>query len=215
MKEIIKQFNNEKVRVILKNGQPFFNAQDICKSLHLTNTSEALRVLEKDDIISNDTTDKLGRVVNVLFVSEEGLYDLIMKSRKKEAKSFRRWITHEVLPSIRKTGKYSIPGKLKELSTEKRNLMTDQWKNHGVDKPYQYIQLTLQEYKALNIENKKAQMTEKELLLLTALETMESLKLIDNEQIAGYYDCKDSLIETATQIKAIETSNKKAVKDDR
>jgi prophage antirepressor-like protein len=211
MKEIIKIFNQEKVRVIIKNGDPYFNAQDICKNLELKNTSQALDGLEKDDVILNDTTDNIGRTVNVLFVSEEGLYDLILKSRKKEAKLFKKWITHEVIPSIRKTGKYSIPEEIKKISTKNRNGLTSEWKAHGISKPHEYMQLTIQEYKALQIEKKKPEMNRHEILLLNALESMEMLRLFENQDINGYYECKDSLIDTSKKI--IEHKKLKEIKE--
>ena len=64
------------------------------------------------------------------FINEGALYQLIFRSRKKTAKEFKKWVTHEVLPSIRKTGKYSIPEKLKIKSTKARNSMTKEWKRH-------------------------------------------------------------------------------------
>jgi prophage antirepressor-like protein len=201
MKEIIKIFNQEKIRVVLKNGEPYFNAQDICKNLELSNTSKALDGIDKDDITSSDVIDTLGRKVNVIFVSENGLYDLIFKSKKPEAKEFKKWVTHEVLPSIRKTGKYSIPENIKKVSTQNRNLLTSEWKEHGISKPHEYIQLTLQEHKALGIEKNKSEMTKHELLLYSALESMEALKLFENQDIDGYYACKDSLIQTAEIVK--------------
>jgi prophage antirepressor-like protein len=59
MKELIKIFKQEKIRVIIKQGNPYFNAQDVCKNLELKNTSQALGGIEKDDIISNDTIDNI------------------------------------------------------------------------------------------------------------------------------------------------------------
>lgn len=209
MKEIIKIFNKQKIRVIIKCNEPYFNAQDVCFNLDLSNTSQALTSIEKDDIICNDVIDTIGRKRSVYFVSEQGLYDLIFKSKKSIAKDFQRWVTHEVLPSIRKTGQYSIPTELKKLSTEKRNMLTDQWKSHGCNKPHHYIQLTGQEYKSLNIDKKKAEMDKKELLLLSALETMEALKLLDRDDISGYYECLDSIKETGEQLKVICDNNKK------
>ena len=71
----------------------------------------------------------------IIIINESGLYELLFKSRKKEAIAFRDWIFEEVLPSIRKTGKYSIPDKLSKKSKEDRNLLTSSWKDHGITKP--------------------------------------------------------------------------------
>ena len=119
----IKLFENPqfRVRVIMRLGNPWFVASDACDGLALSNVSEALADLDDDDKfkLTKDEIDTLisnegikcsvdPRVQSLSLVSESGLYDLIMQSRKPEAKAFKRWVTHEVLPSIRKTGSYSI-----------------------------------------------------------------------------------------------------------
>lgn len=87
------------VRVVERNGEPWFVAKDVCECLELTNASQTLSYLDDDerDIISNDTP---GGKQNMLIVSEPGLYSLVLRSRKPEAKAFKRWIVHEVLPAI-------------------------------------------------------------------------------------------------------------------
>lgn len=110
MQEIIK-FENENfgaIRVTQDDGgEPWFVAKDVCNALGLTNTTEALRGLD-DDEVSNITNSEVaqngGRSPRI--VSEPGFYKLVMRSRKPEAKAFQRWVTHEVLPSIRKRGGY-------------------------------------------------------------------------------------------------------------
>jgi len=205
--ELIKSFNGIETKIIINNGEPFFKARDVCNILGLKNVSMAISGLDINDVISSDVVDSIGKRQNMFFVSEQGLYDLIFKSRKIEAKQFQKWVTHEVLPSIRKTGKYSIPEKLKQISTKNRNELTDEWKNHGIDKPYHYVNLTRQEYKNLQIDKShKKDFTEKELRILTAFELMESLKLNNNPEIDSYYECSGSLEETSkTLIDHIKT----------
>ena len=104
----IQVFSNEKfgqVRTVMKDGEPWFVAADVCKALEIGNTAQAASKLDDDEkgIISNDT---LGGRQNMLAVNEPGLYSLVLGSRKKEARDFKRWITHEVIPTIRKTGGY-------------------------------------------------------------------------------------------------------------
>jgi prophage antirepressor-like protein len=200
MKEIIKFFNKEKVRCFIKNNEPYFSASDVCQCLGLLNVSRALGSVEKDDITSSNVIDSKGRCQSIYFVNEPALYQLIFKSRKKESKAFKKWVTHEVLPSIRKTGKYSIPDNLKNISTKNRNVLTNEWQAHGIKKPHEFIQLTLQEYKNLNIEKKKSEMTRHEILLLSALESMESLRLFENQDVNGCYECRDNLIETSKRV---------------
>lgn len=94
-----------KVRVVMRDGEPWFVAKDVCECLELGNPSQAIARLEDDErcLISNEALRTNGETA---VVSEPGLYSLVLGSRKPEAKAFKRWVTHEVLPSIRKTGKY-------------------------------------------------------------------------------------------------------------
>lgn len=93
-----------------EEGEPWFVAKDVCDILGMSNPSMAVIALDKDEVAQIDPKDYLGsenrsnQAVNI--VSEPGLYKLIMRSRKPEAKEFQRWVTHEVLPQIRKTGGY-------------------------------------------------------------------------------------------------------------
>lgn len=98
-------YNGQEVRTVEMNGQPWFVAVDVCNVLEIGNPSQAASRLDDDEkgIISNDTP---GGKQKMTIVSESGLYSLILGSRKPEAKQFKRWITHEVIPSIRKTGGY-------------------------------------------------------------------------------------------------------------
>lgn len=210
MKEIIKYFKKEKVRCFIVDEQPYFSITDVCGVLGLSNPSHNIKSMKKDYLRTAYVIDSLKRNQEIYIVSEYGLYELIFKSRRKEAKLFKEWVFEEVLPSIRKTGQYSIPDEIKKISTENRTLLTTEWQKHGITKPHEYINLTLQEYKCLGVPDKrKKDLTRGEMLLLSALESMEMLKLFNDEEnnIKGYYDCKDSLITTTKQIKEI-TRNK-------
>lgn len=106
----VYNFNGQAdIRVVKgDDGEPRFVAADVCKVLDLANVSQALSRLDEDeisDIILNDTA---GRPNRFKAVTESGLYSLILASRKPEAKAFKRWITHEVIPAIRKTGSYAV-----------------------------------------------------------------------------------------------------------
>ena len=91
-------------------GEPWFVAKDVCDILGMSNPSMAVTARDKDEVAQIDPKDYLGsenrsnQAVNI--VSEPGLYKLIMRSRKPEAHEFQRWVTHEVLPQIRRTGGY-------------------------------------------------------------------------------------------------------------
>ena len=114
---MIKLFQNPQfgeVRVSELNNEPIFCLSDVCKILDLQGSAVLRRL--SDDVISNHPIiDNLGRTQIANFVNEDGLYDVILDSRKPEAKAFRKWITGEVLPAIRKTGGYMIS---KEEDTE-------------------------------------------------------------------------------------------------
>lgn len=90
-----------------KAGEPWFVAKDVCDILELGNTTNALRALDEDEktnFTNCNVAQNGGRAP--LIISEPGLYKLVMRSRKPEAKEFQRWVTHDVLPQIRKTGGY-------------------------------------------------------------------------------------------------------------
>lgn len=104
-------FNNEEfgdVRVVMKNGLPWFVAADVCRVLEISNPRDAVARLDDDEKDGVGITDAIGRQQQTNVVNESGLYALTLTSRKPEARNFQRWVYHEVLPSIRKTGSYSI-----------------------------------------------------------------------------------------------------------
>lgn len=119
----LQVFNNAmfgNVRIILQDNEPWFVAKDVCDCLEHTNPTMALQRLDDDE----RSKLNLGRQGEANVVNEYGLYSLVLSSRKPEAKEFKRWITHEVLPSLRKYGTYSmdiprtLPDALKAYANE-------------------------------------------------------------------------------------------------
>lgn len=110
MSEIIPfAFNDSLVRShIDENGNPWFIAKDVCFVLELGKYRDAISSLDDDEKGCPVVVDTLGGKQEMATISESGLYSLIFRSRKEEAKKFRKWITAEVLPALRKTGAYSI-----------------------------------------------------------------------------------------------------------
>lgn len=102
------------VRSILIDGEPWFVAADVCKALELEKTNRALSRLDDDEKGAHSVSTPGGRQ-RMSIISESGLYSLILGSRKPEAKAFKRWITHEVIPSIRKHGAYMTDSLLDAL----------------------------------------------------------------------------------------------------
>lgn len=92
------------VRVIEQGGEPWFVAKDVCDCLGLKNPTMAVNTLDDDERAKFN----LGRQGNTNIVNEYGLYNLVLSSRKPEAKEFKRWITHDVIPSIRKYGSFNM-----------------------------------------------------------------------------------------------------------
>lgn len=106
----IKIFENEqfgKVRIAMsESNEPLFCLADVCSIIGITNARNVRSRLEEDDVRQMDTIDSLGRNQQVTFITESGLYDVIIRSDSEKAKPFRKWVTSEVLPSIRKHGVY-------------------------------------------------------------------------------------------------------------
>ena len=96
------------IRTTMVDGDPWFVAADVCQALGLTNPRDAISILDDDERNTVGISDGIRGNPNVNIISEAGLYTLIFRSRKKAAKEFKRWVTHEVLPSIRKTGVYAV-----------------------------------------------------------------------------------------------------------
>lgn len=114
----IQTFTNDSlgnVRLIIDNDEIWFIAVDICKCLEIGNSSQAISKLDTDEKKSLYVKNSGAGNPNKVFVNEAGLYNLILSSRKPEAKEFKRWITHEVIPSIRKYGAYMTPETIEKV----------------------------------------------------------------------------------------------------
>lgn len=133
--EEMQVFRNEQfgeVRTVIREGQPWFVAADVCRVLEIDPT--ATRRLDEDEKDTLRLTQGTSGNPNVTIVNEPGLYVLVLGSRKPEAKAFKRWITHEVIPAIRKTGAYGLalpqdyPSALRALadSYERENALQEQ-----------------------------------------------------------------------------------------
>lgn len=105
--EIFKNESFGEVKVAGTSDEPLFCLADVCRVLDL-DSSQVMKRLDDGVVTIHPIIDRLGREQNANFITEDGLYDVILDSRKPQAKAFRKWITGEVLPSIRKTGSYSV-----------------------------------------------------------------------------------------------------------
>ncbi|MBZ8121434.1 phage antirepressor KilAC domain-containing protein [Bacillus thuringiensis] len=110
----LQVFNNEElgqVRTVVKGEDVWFVAKDVCEVLEIKNTTQAMQKLDPEE----RTMFNIGRQGETNIINESGLYSLIMTSRKPQAKSFKKWVTSEVLPSIRKHGAYMTPNTINAL----------------------------------------------------------------------------------------------------
>lgn len=101
-------YGPHQVRTLTINGEPAFIAKDLCAVLDLSNPRTSLALLDEDER-GVHTVDTPGGTQKMAYVTESGMYSFILRSRKPEAKKFKRWVTHDVLPQIRKTGAYGTP----------------------------------------------------------------------------------------------------------
>lgn len=170
MNNKIKVFENAEfgsVRTVTINGEPWFVASDVCKALGIANNRDAVARLDEDEK-GVALTDTLGGVQNLTTVNEPGLYALVLSSRKPEAKAFKRWITHEVIPDIRQYGMYA----------------TNDFLDKALGNPDNWIRM-LTEYSAVKKEN--------ETLKLKDVEQKEIIETQNNQITlmkpkASYYD---------------------------
>lgn len=131
--QIFKNSQFGEVRSVVKGGEPWFIAKDVCDCLGINNPTVAVSRLDDDERAKFN----LGRQGETNVINEYGLYGLVLASRKPEAKEFKRWVTHEVIPAIRKTGMY----------------MTDNAVQNILNNPTAFIEI-LTEYKKVQDENK-------------------------------------------------------------
>lgn len=107
----IFNYNGNEVRIIQKDGEPWWVLKDVCGILEIKNPTDVVKRLDEDE----RARFNLGRQGETNIINESGLYNVILRSDKPEAKPFRKWVTSEVLPSIRKHGGYLTPQKIEEV----------------------------------------------------------------------------------------------------
>ena len=110
-------YESSEIRTVQVNGEPWFVLADVCKVLELSSPHKVADRLENDERNQIPVTDSLGRYQNTAIINESGLYTVILRSEKPQAKPFRKWVTSEVLPSIRKHGAYMTDQALEKALT--------------------------------------------------------------------------------------------------
>ena len=113
----LQVFNNNQfgeLRTVVKDGEPWFVAVDVCKALEIANPTQAVNRLDSDE----RAMFNIGRQGETNIISESGLYSLVLGSRKPQANAFKRWVTHDVIPSIRKHGAYMTPSTIEKVLSD-------------------------------------------------------------------------------------------------
>lgn len=193
-------FDGIAVRTVMVNGEPWWVAKDVCDVLGILNPSDAISKNLDDDEKGVDLIYTPGGKQKVVIVNESGLYSLILRSRKPEAKRFKRWVTHEVLPTIRKTGSYTMT---REKSKEYRKTFTAALQMAGYTQPREYQHTTAEMKLSMGLGWKpKDEMTEDELSLVMAAEALSTLR-IKNERLQGFAPAHSACVDTSIKARGL------------
>lgn len=111
----IFNYNSNEVRTIQRDGEPWFVLKDVCQVLGISHVKDTADRLDQDEVGQTEVIDNLGRKQTATIINESGLYNVILRSDKPEAKPFRKWVTTEVLPTIRKHGLYATPDTVEKM----------------------------------------------------------------------------------------------------
>jgi anti-repressor protein len=122
---VLFEYGEREVRIVEIDGEPWFVAADVCAVLGIADAASSVRSLDDDERGPHSMRTRGGDLL-VVVVSEAGLYSLILRSRKPEAKPFKRWVTHEVLPAIRRTGSYGVAPAIPQTYAEALRAYADE-----------------------------------------------------------------------------------------
>lgn len=128
------EYKGNQVRTIVRNSETWWVLVDVCKILGLTSSARTAERLDQDEVSQTQVIDAMGRQQLTAIVNEPGLYSVPLRSDKPEAKPFKRWVTHEVLPTIRRTGAYAPE---KTTPKEQRRMVSNVPVNPEAQKSWQ------------------------------------------------------------------------------
>ena len=212
----IFNFNANQVRIQIINDKEYFCAKDICDILEIKNNRQALLRVESEDVILTDTPTNSG-IQQMSFVNEAGLYSLIFQSKKEEAKNFKKWVFEEVLPTIRKTGKYEVAPQLPQFNSEFLLQLSEAMreKEKLIEKQTQEIQV-LEYSKATvekNLEIKEGEVKERDAIIQKSAQAFrEAARLFkqvaDKTGCIKFKACASLLNIKESELKAILKQNK-------
>ena len=118
----ILNYDGNNVRMIEKDGEPWWVLKDVCAVLDISHITDTAKRLDEDEVGQTEVIDRLGRNQATTIVNESGLYAVILRSDKPQAKPFRKWVTSEVLPSIRRTGRYVADNNFRQDNSTQQEL---------------------------------------------------------------------------------------------
>ncbi|MCF7618687.1 BRO-N domain-containing protein [Bacillus sonorensis] len=194
MNQFEKVFNykENKVRTLTKDGEICFVAKDVCEILEIKNTSDALSRLDDDEKATIGLTDSGGRPYKQSVVNEAGLYSLILSSRKPEAKQFKRWVTHEVLPSIRINGMYVADDATREQKLFNYDMLEETFSNCGIENLHDLYKECIDYYKKNKIRldykrsSKNRRQDKKKSITDSRIEVMKKIESVLMERELRY-----------------------------
>ncbi|WP_345806677.1 BRO-N domain-containing protein [Bacillus pumilus] len=184
-------YKGNNVRTFMRDEEIWFVARDVCNILEIGNPSQALSRLDEDEKNTIILNEGIGNP-NKTIVNEPGLYTLILSSRKPEAKQFKRWVTHDVLPAIRKSGMYISEDATREQKLFNYDLLEETFKNCGIENLYELYKECVDYYKENKIRldykrsSKHRRNDKKKSLSDSRIEMMKKIESVLQERELDY-----------------------------
>ncbi|MBU8573788.1 BRO-N domain-containing protein [Bacillus pumilus] len=181
-------YKGNNVRTFMRDEEIWFVAKDVCDVLGISNPTQALNRLDEDE----RAMFNIGRQGNTNIVNEPGLYTLILSSRKPEAKQFKRWITHDVLPAIRKNGMYISEDATREQKLFTYDLLEETFRNCGIENLHELYKECVDYYKENKIRldykrsSKHRRNDKKKSLSDSRIEMMKKIENVLQERELNY-----------------------------
>ncbi|WP_144482006.1 BRO-N domain-containing protein [Bacillus pumilus] len=185
-------YKGNNVRTFMRDEEIWFVAKDVCDVLGMTDGRKSVNLLDNDERNTVPVTDVLGRSQKTLIINEPGLYTLILKSRKPEAKQFKRWVTHDVLPTIRKSGMYVSEDATREQKLFNYELLEETFRNCGIENLHKLYKECVDYYKENRIRldykrsSKHRRNDKKKSLSDSRIEMMKKIEAVLQERELKY-----------------------------
>ncbi|KQU12174.1 hypothetical protein ASG46_06435 [Bacillus sp. Leaf49] len=184
-------YKGNNVRTFMRDEETWFVARDVCNILEIGNPSQALSRLDDDEKNTIILNEGIGNP-NKTIVNEPGLYTLILSSRKPEAKQFKRWVTHDVLPVIRKSGMYISEDATREQKLFNYDLLEETFRNCGIENLHELYKECVEYYKENKIRldykrsSKHRRNDKKKSLSDSRIEIMKKIENVLQERELNY-----------------------------